>query len=435
MRRRNVGLGLVLLGLIGGWCAGSRSANPQAAPSAAARPASFQLQGVASCSTSGCHHGNGERGQKGSEYTTWALHDPHARAFEVLLEQRSREIEARLRGLPDIQEARPEQSALCLHCHVQPGVDARPRSPRFNLADGVGCESCHGAAEKWLAPHRGWKSLSTDDRQAAFASHGMTWLRDPLTRARVCADCHVGTPAARVDHDLIAAGHPRLAFELGAYLAHLPRHWDGAAEKKALPDLEARSWAIGQVVTARRSLELLAEPAHAGPEFAAYDCISCHHDLRPKNRRDGLRSADTPPGSLVWGSWPFALLPPAVDFQPMADRAALTAVLAELRQEMEKPAPADDAVRAKARQGVELLDRWLQTADQGRYGDADFLRQTMTALRTDSGTGDDLLQRYLALTALQQALTDVDGKPPDPKLQEYLGELRNKIRPPATPEP
>src|SRR5262249_53265920 len=48
--------------------------------------AGLQLQGVGSCSAASCHGYNGPKGSKGSEYTTWVTHDPHARAYSVLFE-------------------------------------------------------------------------------------------------------------------------------------------------------------------------------------------------------------------------------------------------------------------------------------------------------------------------------------------------------------
>jgi hypothetical protein len=88
-------------------------------------------------------------------------------------------------------------------------------------ADGVGCESCHGASGRWLGPHTtlGWRDRPWPEKAAL----GMRNTKDLASRARLCAGCHVGDggsddlPARDVNHDLIAAGHPRLNFELSAY--------------------------------------------------------------------------------------------------------------------------------------------------------------------------------------------------------------------------
>src|SRR5207253_2017930 len=96
--------------------------------------------------------------------------------------------------------------------------------------------------------------------------------------------CHVGGPSEDgrpprdVDHDLIAAGHPRLEFEFSGSLANLPAHWSEKG-RNAAPDFPARAWAIGQVASAGAALELLGDRARAAeqqsgrwPEFSEYDC-------------------------------------------------------------------------------------------------------------------------------------------------------------------
>src|SRR5437868_1431535 len=105
--------------------------------------------GVASCAGSTCH-GAVER-LKGSsvaqnEYITWSRKDKHAKAYSVLLEDRSIKI-ARNLGLPDAATAK-----ACLDCHSDNVPEAK-RGRQFQLADGVGCEACHGGAETWLGTH------------------------------------------------------------------------------------------------------------------------------------------------------------------------------------------------------------------------------------------------------------------------------------------
>src|SRR5262249_22663831 len=145
--------------LIGVFLAVLRGLAPQAAASLDDAPApavlpeerSLAFQGVASCASTACHHAGGARGTARSEYTTWPTHDPHAGAYAILFDPPARQIVRNLEGA----DAKPANAnLLCLNCHVQPGLKALPedggRPTRFVLADGVGCESCHGAAEKWL---------------------------------------------------------------------------------------------------------------------------------------------------------------------------------------------------------------------------------------------------------------------------------------------
>src|SRR5579862_7234343 len=114
-----------------------------------AAEAHLQWQGVASCASTACHHANGDRGSKQSEYTTWINHDRHARAYQVLFEVRSQQIVKNLYGN---ETAPAEKTALCLNCHAA-NVSPEQRAQRFALEDGVSCESCHGPAEKWRTVH------------------------------------------------------------------------------------------------------------------------------------------------------------------------------------------------------------------------------------------------------------------------------------------
>src|SRR5262249_43821647 len=52
--------------------------------------------------------------------------------------------------------------------------------------------------------------------------------------------------------------HPRLNFEFATFLANLPRHWKEALGGKSDPARGMTAWALGQVVSARAALELLA---------------------------------------------------------------------------------------------------------------------------------------------------------------------------------
>ena len=130
-------------------------------------------------------------------------------------------------------------------------------NPRDPSHDGVGCESCHGASDRWIGEHTGfdWARRADDEKELL----GMIPTRDLVRRARACAQCHVGAPAGNglpareVNHDLIAAGHPRLSFEFSAYLANMPHHWREDVGPDSAPDFAARSWVVGQAVSAKAS--------------------------------------------------------------------------------------------------------------------------------------------------------------------------------------
>lgn len=271
-------------------------------------PLSESLQGVASCSAAACH-GNGIAGSKGGEATTWAFSDPHAQAYQTLRSKRSQLIEKNLH--PDRPNAQAVDDELCLNCHVKPNILRETRSARFHFADGVGCESCHGPSQNWLEQHyqASWQQLHPAEKEAM----GFRPTRDLVGRARVCIECHVGVGDIEVNHDLVAAGHPRLRFEFAAYLANYPKHWSESSERQRHPNLDASAWAVGQAVSAEAALRLLAHrassPRAPWPEFADYDCQACHHDLATPGWRQQAFAGKARLGALPINDWYFAALP------------------------------------------------------------------------------------------------------------------------------
>jgi len=103
-------------------------------------------------------------------------------------------------------------------------------------------------------------------------------LRDVAVRTHICLHCHLGTAEKSVDHELIAAGHPDLTFELNLFSAVMPRHWK---DTKDTPWLGTKEWAVGQGMQLRDGLDRLARRARSStwPEFAESDCFACHHSL------------------------------------------------------------------------------------------------------------------------------------------------------------
>jgi hypothetical protein len=124
-------------------------------------------------------------------------------------------------------------------------------------------------------------------------------LRDLGARAGLCLGCHLGAAGRQVDHELIAAGHPELLFELDNYTASLPPHWapagarsDPGRAREAAATEGARAWAFGQARALREALLQLARRAGAGPwpEFAEMRCDDCHHSLAEERWRRPLEA-------------------------------------------------------------------------------------------------------------------------------------------------
>jgi len=383
----------------------------------------FQPVGPASCASMACHNNQAAGGLSGSEYTIWVDKDAHAKTYQVLFSKRSRYIQANLERSEHVDKVHPEKNALCLRCHVHPdaGTSLLPIASSAEgsdvasgfFADGVSCEVCHGPAEKWLSEHYrpSWKVKSANEKEA----WGMYDTKSIPGRARLCVDCHVGSPSTDANHDLLAAGHPRLNFEFAAFHAKMPRHWsddkdkDPAVDPRGRPDFEARAWAIGQALTATAALNLLAARA-AGtklpwPELAEYDCYACHHGLQspsPRQPRSGRL-----PGSLPWESW-YTCMTPHLPRAPDHDSQQLDKLLKAIRREMEKPAPSRQSVADNAQKAARILRPWPAKLNQpvpvrGRFWEL---------VRSD-GAGaiqdwDHAVQMFNALGALHNAWADME---------------------------
>jgi hypothetical protein len=252
--------------------------------------------GVASCAGGNCH-GAVER-LKGSsveqnEYLTWSHRDKHSKAYSVLLEERSLRI-ARNLGLPDAKT-----SELCLNCHAD-NVPQNRRGPTFQITDGVGCEACHGGAEKWLGEH-----ISGASHQRNL-ERGMYPTNQPAERAVKCLSCHFGVENDAnkfVTHRIMGAGHPYMGFELDTYTAAQPAHFtvDETYVKRKGPVNDVQVWALGQAVGLVKHMDALIDPQHGPkavfPELVLFDCQSCHHAMT-QLRWEPRSSTRLPPGSV-----------------------------------------------------------------------------------------------------------------------------------------
>lgn len=261
-------------------------------------------QGVASCAGSTCHgrsEGDGKVVRQ-DELMHWqepsSKGGAHSRAYAALGSARGQRIAAAL-GLGNASSA-----SACLGCHAT-NAGAGERGPRFQLSDGVGCESCHGASSGWLSTH-----YAVPATHVSNIAQGMIPLENPKARASVCLDCHFGSgkPGQFVTHGMMAAGHPRVAFELDLF-SDLQRHWDEDADyrqRKGGGD-SVRLWAVGQAEAVQRSLGLFAQPQFATeglfPQFYFFDCHSCHRGIDDQPNR--ARKFEVNPGRPM----PFGLPP------------------------------------------------------------------------------------------------------------------------------
>lgn len=364
---------------------------------ATAATAEDQRLGVASCASSICHGATrplGEHPIRQDEYFIWQQQDRHSRAYRTLSNASSRKIGLAL-GI------NPSSAPSCLACHADPAATAA-RGPRYLLADGVGCESCHGAAERWLPEHK-----RADITLVQKVALGMQPLWQAETRAALCLGCHQGDAAHPISHAMMAAGHPRLVFELDSFTALQPAHHqhdaDYAARKGAYQP--ARDWLIGQVSAAELHLQALAAGRFIShglmPEWMQFDCTACHHGMDAA-RWQANRMPGAEPGAVPFADAPAQLL--ALWLTVVAPEEALAWREGQQRLNAAQARGAD-AVRVAAQQQLVALQSRVRPLISAAPMSMMQLRGLLRALvsdRSQAPLGSE--QRAMALTVLTDAL-------------------------------
>jgi hypothetical protein len=365
-------------------------------------PQAGQHLGVASCAGSTCHGRQEPTGVvvRQDELLRWqdgsSPAGAHSRAWRVLGAPRGRAIAARL-GIGD-----PQTSAQCLGCHADPAPE---HGPRFQIGDGVGCEGCHGGASTWLATH--YAVGTTHARSVAL---GLRPLDRAAVRADTCLDCHFGSskPGQFVDHRIMAAGHPRIAFELDLF-STLTQHWNADADyarRKQAPS-SVTLWAVGQARALSRALTLYAIPKFGQrgsfPEFYFFDCQTCHR--RISDAPDDRPSAPANPGR------PIPLGTPAFQDENMILLAAAAGVAAnDLAGRLDTDSRAFHAALAQDRSSAVLAANRLRgTADAlaERFATAPLGRSETFAM-VDRVAHGALIERFTDYEGSVQAVMAVD---------------------------
>jgi len=423
--RRALWLAIFVITIVAGGSAGpplpvSASAFAQSAPADRQAPGG-SFTGPGSCAASSCH--GSVRPVAGSrilqtEYTTWVVQDKHARATEVLSNPASLRM-AKILGL-----GRPDTEQKCVACHA---LDApAPQRAKSYTAEGVSCEACHGPASGWLGPHttRGWT-------HAQSVALGMHDTKDLVRRTEKCASCHIGSAGKSVDHEMIAAGHPDLVFDLEAFSAAMPRHW-----RSDDPWQNVRAWSVGQIVQLREGLARLTQRSKGNvwPEYAELDCFSCHHSLtRADNSwRQELGYADRRPGNPPWNHARFAV---ARQVARVADAAAadkletqvqsLAAEVSKLQADRSRIA----AAGASLQDSLDVLARRLSAAQVDRARTIQYVRAIAEdAERIAIGGERSAEQAAMSLETLMSTLgqnKDVDQAAARAALDRLFQQLEN----------
>lgn len=123
--------------------------------------------GVKMCAP--CHKAD----KTGNQMAIWQK-SQHAQAYKTLTTPKAAEI-AKAKGIKNAAEA-PE----CLECHG--GVDAK-LVDKYDVKDGVQCESCHGAGSAY-------KSMAVMKDHAKGVAAGMREFKDAAAIEKSCKECH-----------------------------------------------------------------------------------------------------------------------------------------------------------------------------------------------------------------------------------------------------
>jgi hypothetical protein len=399
--------------------------------------------GPGSCAATSCHGSikpiAGSRILQ-NEYSTWIVKDKHSHAYQALTGEIGERI-ARILKL----NAKAEESPKCLACHAlykTPEQRGRP----LELSEGVSCENCHGPASAWLGPHttRDWPH----EKSVAL---GMRDTRDVIHRTEKCLECHLGTREKFVDHEMIAAGHPDLFFELDSFSAVMPRHWKSPLESAPGKPVEdaawagVRDWSAGQAVQLRAEMERLTwrakgerfDKKDVWPEYSELSCFACHHALAPA--KDSWRQehgfTGRRPGDPAWNGSRyvvFRLLAAQID---SASADQLDRQLAEVANEMSKLNPDRNAVATSASATAPIAQRFAERLATMQYDRAVVLR--MLQLISDDAEAISLAderaaeQAAMAMDSLYIAYSK-DAKPSNAdEVRAAINELFRQLENPS----
>jgi len=399
--------------------------------------------GPGSCAATSCHGSvkpiAGSRILQ-NEYSTWIIQDKHSRAYQAL----TGDIGERMARILKLG-AKAENAPKCLACHaLNPPPEQRGRA--FEISEGVSCENCHGPASAWLGPHttRSWPH----EKSVAL---GMADTRDVIHRTEKCLECHLGTKNKFVDHEMIAAGHPDLYFELDSFSAVMPRHWKVPRESQPGKPFEdaawvgVREWSTGQAVQLRAAMERLTfrskserfDKKDVWPEYSELSCFACHHALGPS--KDSWRQehgyAGRRPGDPAWNSSRyivFRLLAKQID---SANAQELDQQLLSVSGEMSKLHPDRNAVASAASAAAPLAQRIAERLATMQYDQAVALR----LLQSISGDAENIAladeraaeQATMAMDSLYIAYSK-DAKPANaPEVRAAINTLFQQLENPS----
>jgi hypothetical protein len=390
-----------------------------------------------------------------TESEIWMKEDKHKQAYDVLKSPRGKRM-GQLLGY------KVEEDKRCVSCHGVYIQDPKLREESvqldFKLEDGVSCVACHGAYREWANLHglplerAKWRSYSRQVKEEQF---GMIDLWDPAKRTRMCASCHVGSPAEGkvVTHDMYAAGHPPLpSFEVATFSDEMPRHWEYIKEKKEAAqkllhfEPADAQWErtklvlVSGVAEFREAMNLVAqdadmagkatEPDRQVLDLARFDCYACHHDLKSPSWRQERGYAGKP-GRPQMQPWPNVLVKLAL-VHVGREKAEFDTELKKVQQAFDaRPFGDPKAIAAAAQAMVQWSDKLIAETEKSHLDAAAATR----LLRELAAMGSKELLDYDSARqvawAFKTIYSELKGKFPDSqdaKFREHLDALDKELK-------
>jgi len=116
--------------------------------------------------------------KQGKQLDIWKA-SAHSKAYETLKTAEADSI-AKAKGL----STNAVLSEACLKCHVSGyNINASLKTAKFNMEDGVQCETCHGAGADY-------KSLKVMKDPKEASANGLKIFKTEEERVALCKECH-----------------------------------------------------------------------------------------------------------------------------------------------------------------------------------------------------------------------------------------------------
>lgn len=145
--------------------------------------AANQFVGAGKCKS--CH----KKKKDGNQYGVWQKSE-HAKAFKLLGTKEAKAAAKKVGVAGD-----PQKAKECLICHASPKYDSNGKEnpasmfgKKFKMEEGVQCESCHGAGQKYVKK-KTMKAITKEGGAAKSATAKKTGL--VAVNKAVCEQCHV----------------------------------------------------------------------------------------------------------------------------------------------------------------------------------------------------------------------------------------------------